>query len=641
MPVIERTVDKSSDIYKLRHSLAHVMAQAVQKLHPGVKLGFGPPIDDGFYYDFLFPEGVSITDDDLKAIQKEMQRIVKEDQPFVQEELGFEAAVARLEEMGEPHKVEYCRELHEQKGFETIGFYTNGPFVDMCEGPHVENVRQIKPDCFKLHSLAGAYWRGDERNVQLTRIYAWAFEDKKTLKAHEQNVIQARKNDHRLLGTKLGIYHIAEEVGKGLPLWLPNGGAVRKELEKLAYEFEFADGYRFVSTPEITREGLYYTSGHLPLYQHSMFPPMEIHEEGEAAVGDGAGEDVAAGGGDGAAESGAGAGREGGRGGGVERYYLKPMNCPHHHLIYRAEKRSYRDLPFRISEYGKCYRFERAGTLQGLTRVRGMCMNDAHIYVTPEQLKDEFKAVMDLHKRYYAIFGFENYFLRLSKWDPDDPTKGEKYVDDPAGWDYTERVVQEALEEMGLEYTVEKGEAAFYGPKVDYEFRTVTGREFTATTNQLDFAVPSRFGLVYTDRDGEEKTPYCIHRAPLGTHERFIAILIEHYGGAFPTWLAPVQVRVIPVSEKVVDYAKKVEKLLRGKLVRAEVDDSNNTMGKKIRSGTTEKIPVLLVVGEEEAGENTVTVRRYGIEEQRTMPLERFEGELVEEIRERRDVRRG
>ncbi len=611
MPVIEKNrVDKQSTIYKLRHSLAHVMAQAVQNLHPGVKLGFGPPIADGFYYDFLFPDGMTITDDDLKAIQKEMQKIVKQDQPFVQEELPFDAAIARLTEMGEPHKVEYCKELHEKKGFDTIGFYTNGPFVDMCEGPHVENVRNLKPDQFKLHSIAGAYWRGDERNVQLTRIYGYAFESKPEVKAHIQAVEQARKNDHRILGQKLSIYSIADEVGKGLPLWLPNGAAIRHELEKLAYEMEFAAGYVQVSTPHITRENLYHTSGHLPLYAKSMYPPMELHEEAEGDLEPR-----------------------------IERYYLKPMNCPHHHMIYKAEKRSYRDLPFRISEYGHCYRFERAGTLQGLTRVRGMCMNDAHIYVTPEQLKDEFKGVMDLHKKYYDIFDFSDYYLRLSKWDPDDPTKGDKYVDDPAGWDYTERVVQEALEEMGLDYTVEPGEAAFYGPKVDYEFRTVTGREFSATTNQLDFCVPGRFGLTYTDTDGEQKTPYCIHRAPLGTHERFIAILIEHYGGAFPTWLAPIQVCIVPVSEKHVAYAKKVEALLRGDLVRTEVDDSNNTMGKKIRNGTTRKIPMLLIVGDQEEVDSTVTVRRYGIEQQDTMSLDTYHAMLREEISLRKHVK--
>jgi threonyl-tRNA synthetase len=616
MPVIERTVDKNSDLYKLRHSLAHVMAQAVQELYPGVKLGFGPPIDDGFYYDFLFPEGVVLTDDDLKEIQKKMQKICREDQPFVQEELPVAEAVARLEAMGEPHKVEYCKELHDKKGFETIGFYTNGPFVDMCEGPHVENTKNLRPDCFKLHSLAGAYWRGDEKNVQLTRIYAYAFPTKEELKAHAQAVEEAKKNDHRILGQKLGIYSIADEVGKGLPLWLPNGAAIRHELEKLAYEMEFAAGYHKVSTPEITREGLYYTSGHLPLYKHSMFPPMELYEEGPDGGGHGAEENP------------------------TERYYLKPMNCPHHHMIYKAQKHSYRDLPLRISEYGRCYRFERAGALQGLTRVRGMCMNDAHIYVTPEQLKDEFKAVMDLHKTYYDLFGFEDYYLRLSQWDPDDPKKADKFVDDPEGWAFTEKVVQEALEELELSYTMERGEAAFYGPKVDYEFRTVTGREFTATTNQLDFAVPKRFGLVYTDSDGEEKTPYCIHRAPLGTHERFIAILIEHYAGAFPTWLAPVQVNIIPVSEKVIDYAKKIETILRKDLVRTELDDSNATMGKKIRSGTTRKIPINLIVGEQEAEQNTVTMRRYGIEDQPVMALDAFAEMLRKEIRDRVDVRR-
>jgi len=615
MPVIERTVDKNSDLYKLRHSLAHVMAQAVQDLYPGVKLGFGPPIDDGFYYDFLFPAGTVLTDEDLSKIQKQMQRICRQDQPFVREELPFAEAVARLEAMGEPHKVEYCKELHEKKGFDTISFYTDGPFVDMCEGPHVENTKQLRPDCFKLHSLAGAYWRGDEKNVQLTRIYAYAFPTKEELKAHAQAVEESKKNDHRILGQKLGIYAIADEVGKGLPLWLPNGAAIRHELEKLAYEMEFAAGYQKVSTPEITREGLYYTSGHLPLYKHSMFPPMELYEEGPD--GGGQADDSP-----------------------TERYYLKPMNCPHHHMIYRAEKRSYRDLPLRLSEYGRCYRFERAGALQGLTRVRGMCMNDAHIYVTPDQLKDEFKAVMDLHKTYYDLFGFEDYYLRLSQWDPDDPKKADKFVDDPEGWAFTEQVVQEALEELGLSYTMERGEAAFYGPKVDYEFRTVTGREFTATTNQLDFAVPKRFGLVYTDNDGEEKTPYCIHRAPLGTHERFIAFLIEHYAGAFPTWLAPVQVNIIPVSEKVIEYAKKIEAVLRKDLVRTELDDSNATMGKKIRSGTTRKIPINLIVGEQEAEQNTVTMRRYGIEDQPVMALDAFVEQLRTEIRDREDVRR-
>ncbi|MCA9292720.1 MAG: threonine--tRNA ligase [Phycisphaerales bacterium] len=611
MPVIEKhKVDKQSDLYKMRHSLAHVMAQAVQRLFPGVKLGFGPPIDDGFYYDFLFPAGTVLTDADLATIQKEMQKIVKEDQPFQQEELSFADAIARLTQMGEPHKVEYCKELHDKKGFDTIGFYTNGPFVDMCEGPHVENVRQLKPDQFKLHALAGAYWRGDERNVQLTRIYAYAFPSKPELKEHIQNVEQAKKNDHRILGQKLSIYSIAEEVGKGLPLWLPNGAAIRHELEKLAYEMEFAAGYVKVATPIITREGLYHTSGHLPLYAKGMYPPMEIHEEAE-------GDEQAK----------------------IERYYIKPMNCPHHHMVFKAEKRSYRDLPLRLCEYGYNHRFERAGTLQGLTRVRGFCMNDAHIYVTPEQLKDEFKAVLELHRKYYALFEFNDYYLRLSKWDPDDPKKGDKYVDDPAGWAFSERIVQEALEEMNLEYTIEPGEAAFYGPKVDYEFRTVTGREFTATTNQLDFCVPARFELEYTDKDGEQKTPYCIHRAPLGTHERFIAILIEHYGGAFPTWLAPIQVCIVPVSEKHLDYAKKVESLLRSDLVRTELDDSNNTMGKKIRTNTTRKIPILLILGDQEEADATVTIRRYGIEQQDTMPLDTFHTLVREEIRARKHVK--
>ncbi len=611
MPVIDQAVDKQSVIYRFRHSLAHVMAQAVQNLFPGVKLGFGPPIDDGFYYDFLFPDGATVSLDDLPAIQAEMRKIIREDQAFEQEELGLADALDRLEQMGEPYKAEYCRELHDRRGFENITFYTNGPFVDMCEGPHVSNVRDIRPDCFKLHNIAGAYWRGDEQNVQMTRIYGWAFLTKKELSAHSQAVERARKNDHRILGQKLSIFAIDEEVGKGLPLWLPNGAAIRRELEKLAYEMEFAAGYQFVATPHIAREQLYYTSGHLPLYQQAMFPPMEVPED----VGS---QDARANGSD-----------------SVERYYLRPMNCPHHHMIFRAEKRSYRDMPLRLSEYGHCYRFERAGALQGLTRVRGMCMNDAHIYVTPDQLRDEFRAVMQLHKTYYDLFGFEDYYLRLSQWDPDDPKRGHKFVDDPEGWSFTEQIVQEVLEDLGLHYTLERGEAAFYGPKVDYEFKTVTGRQFTATTNQLDFAVPKRFNLVYTDRDDTEKTPYCIHRAPLGTHERFIAILLEHFGGAFPTWLAPVQVRIIPVGEHFVDYAIRINDLLRGELVRSEVDDSNATMGKKIRSGATTKIPILLIVGEKEVAANTVTVRRYGIDAQDTVSLDSFVPSLLGEIRSR------
>lgn len=615
MPVIQKTA-KDDALYRIRHSLAHVMAQAVTKFYPGTLLGFGPPIDDGFYYDFLFPQDVTLTDADLPRIEKEMRKIINADQEFVREDLGAADALARIEQMQEPHKLEYAQELIEKGGHDSLSFYTNGPFLDMCEGPHVDSTKQLPKDGFKLHSVAGAYWRGDEKNVMLTRIYAYAFEDKERVKAHRAAVQEAKRRDHRKLGRELGIYVIDDEVGKGLPLWLPNGAIIRRELEKLAYETEFRYGYLPVSTPHITKESLYWTSGHLPLYEQVMYPPLRIHED--------------------AAAGGAAAEEDDDK---AEKYYLKPMNCPHHHVLYRAEPRSYRDLPLRFAEYGTVYRFERSGQLQGLTRVRGMCMNDAHLYVTRDQLLDELKAVMELHREYYELFGFDDYYMRLSLWDPDDPKRASKYIDQPEDWDFSQKIVQQALEELDLWYTIEIGEAAFYGPKIDVQFRTVTGRDFTVSTNQLDFAQPARFGLTYTDSNGEAKTPYCIHRAPLGTHERFIAILLEHYGGAFPTWLAPVQAVVIPISDDQRPYAEKVRDVLRADLIRANVDTSDASMGKKVRTHITRKVPVLLVVGGREADANTVTVRRYGIEEQKSMDLEVMAEMLRAEIRERRHVR--
>ncbi len=601
-----KAMDPQSKIYRMRHSLSHVLAQAVQRHRPGAKLGFGPPIDNGFYYDFLLPEPISA--DDLPEIEETMRGIIKQGQTFEREDLSREDAIKRIEEMGEPHKLEYAKELFEKKGYDTLSFYTNGPFVDMCEGPHVDHTQKLPLDGFKLHAVASAYWRGDERNVMLTRIYAYAFPNRKELKSYIQKREEELKNDHRKLGQEFDIYHIDDEIGKGLPLWLPNGAVLRHELEKLAHELEFKDGYRMISTPHITKEALYHTSGHLPYYEEDMYPPMTLEETVRDGVG---GEESKV----------------------VERYYLKPMNCPHHHKVYASRPRSYRDLPLRLAEYGAVYRFERSGALQGLTRVRGMTMNDAHIYCAKEQVKDEFLAVMRLHKRVYEIFNFENYYMRVSLRDPENP-RG-KYVDDPEAWEYSEQLIQEAMLEADIEHVVERGEAAFYGPKVDIQFRTVTGREFTVSTNQLDFAVPTRFGLKYIGSDGEEHTPYCIHRAPLSTHERFIGFLIEHYGGAFPTWLAPVQVMIIPVSEKFADYAHKLSGELVERMVRAEVDDSNETFNKKVRNNTVTRIPILLIVGEREMQENTVTVRRYKIKRQQTQPFAEFVEGLGDEIRRR------
>lgn len=596
---------RDSFLYRERHSLAHVLAQAVLKQFPGAKLAFGPPIDDGFYYDFLLPK--PITDDDLPALEKDMRRIIAENQSFVREDLPAANALARLEQMEQPFKVEYARELVATRNLDSLSFYTNGPFVDLCEGPHVESTRQLPPDAFTLHNISGAYWRGDEHNPMLTRVYGYAFPTAAELKQHIAAVALAKERDHRKLGAELSIFSVADEIGKGLPLWLPNGTAIRHELEKLAYEMEFKHGYKHVATPHIAHRGLYVRSGHIPLYEEAMFPPMV------AAADSGAAQE--------------------------EPFYLKPMNCPHHHLIFAAQPRSYRDLPLRLAEYGTVYRYERAGQLQGLTRVRGMSMNDAHLYVTPEQLKDELKAVMQLHREYYDLFGFANYYLRLSLWDPDDPKRRSKYVDDPEAWAFSETVLKEAVDELGLIYTVEKGEAAFYGPKVDFQFRSVIGREFSLSTNQLDFAVPARFDLHYTDRDGAPKVPYCIHRAPLGTHERFIAFLLEHYGGAFPTWLAPVQVRLVPISEKFLAYAQSIDDKLRQLLVRTELDASADTTGKKIRNAALSKTPIVLVIGGREQEQGTVTVRRYGIEKQESMPVDAFVGMLTSEIGARRHVK--
>jgi len=596
-------------LYRLRHSLAHVLAQAVLEMRPGSTRGFGPPIDSGFYYDFVL--SAPITPDDFPELEKRMKRILQQNEKFEREDLAIPDALARLERMGEPYKAEYARELAAKHGLSELGFYTSGPFVDMCDGPHVEHTGRIPKGCYKLRSTAGAYWRGDERNPMMTRIYAWAYESRERLEAEVRRYEEGLKRDHKKLGPQLDLFAIDPEIGKGLPLWLPHGTVIREELERLAKEEEFKGGYQRVATPHVTLEGLYYRSGHLPYYQKEMFPPMQLEEEGDAGEGSGTIR---------------------------ETYYLKPMNCPHHHRIFAARKRSYRDLPLRLAEYGQVYRFEGHGALSGLLRVRGMCMNDAHIYCTEEQIESEFLAVMRMHERYFGMLGITDFHMRLSLWDPDDPKGREKYVDHPDAWARTEDMVRKAMEKSGLPFVEVKGEAAFYGPKIDVQLRTVTGREETFATNQLDFAVPraDRMDLTYTGPDGQEHHPYVIHRAPLGTHERFVAYLIEHFGGAFPTWLAPVQVALLPVGERFRPYAEKLEAALREHYVRAEVDRSDEKLGKKVREAVTRKIPVVLVVGEQEERDGTVTVRRYGVEGQTGMAFAAFLEDLRAEIAERR-----
>lgn len=602
----EHDGDRSTDdeaLYRIRHSLAHVLAQAVLSVREGSTLGFGPPIKDGFYYDFAL--SAPVTDEDFPEIERRMRKILKSGQRFYREEVSKDEALSRLDEMREPYKREYALELCEKNGLDSLSFYRNGPFVDMCEGPHVDTTKEIPRNAFKLRSVAGAYWRGDSDNQMLTRIYAWAFKSKEELDQHVEAYEEAQKRDHKKLGRELGIFAIDNDIGRGLPLWLPNGTVVRDELEKLARELEFKAGYQRVATPHIAKQDLFYQTGHLPFYADDMYPPMELVEQTE----------------DGETTK--------------EAYMLRPMNCPHHHKIFAAQPRSYRDLPVRLAEYGHVYRFEESGAVGGLLRVRGMCMNDAHIYCSADQIKSEFRAVMELYDEAYRVLGLESYYLRLSKSDPEDPKRKEKYVDNPKAWQESESLLTELMDEMGVDYVEGIGEAAFYGPKIDVQFPTVTGRDESVSTIQLDFAIPARLDLSYVGPDGQDHVPFCIHRAPLSTHERMVAYLIEHYGGAFPTWLAPVQVQVLTVSEQFHEYGQRIVNQLRSHFVRAELAPESDTVSKKIRQGTVSKIPNLLIVGARENEDETVTLRRYAIREQLTMPLGRFEESILKTINTR------
>ena len=601
------------ELYRIRHSLAHVLAQAVLELRPGSTLGFGPPIKDGFYYDFLLSE--PLTEADFPELERRMRKIIKKGQRFYQEDLPAAEALERIEEMGEPYKREYGAELVTKQGLSTLSFYRNGPFLDMCEGPHVSDTKQLPRDAFKLRSLAGAYWRGDSANTMMTRIYAWAFAAKAELDDHVARWEEAQRRDHKKLGRELGIFAIDDDVGRGLPLWLPNGTVVRDELEKLAEELEFKAGYQRVATPHLARESLYFKSGHLPYYAEDMYPSMEVMDQGHAETPESA-----------AGEGGAAV---------KEAYRLRPMNCPHHHKVFAAMPRSYRDLPVRLAEYGQVYRWEDSGAVSGLVRVRGMCMNDAHIYCMEEQVKDEFKAVMRLYQEAYEILDLDDYVVRLSRWDPDDPKGRDKYVDKPEAWAASEAVLEDVLKEMGVNYVDGVGEAAFYGPKIDIQFLTVTGREESLSTVQLDFSQPAALGLTYVGADGQPHMPYCIHRAPFSTHERMVAFLLEHYGGAFPTWLAPVQVQVVTVSEQFDAYGAQIVAALRGRMVRAELAPSSDTVSKKIRQAATLKIPNVLIVGEREQQERTVTLRRHGHKAQHTLALEDFQNALLATINAR------
>ena len=575
MSRLDADPSRGDALYRRRHSLAHVLAAAVLEIRPGSQLGFGPPVDDGFYYDFVLDK--PLEDSDLRDIERRMRKLLKRNLRFERSELPWQEAAALLAARGQPFKAEYAHDLHANQGAETISFYTSGDFVDMCEGPHVESTREIPHDCFRIDSIAGAYWRGSERNPMMTRIYGLAFETGAELESFVAKRELARERDHRKLGAELDLFVISDDIGKGLPLWLPNGTVLRDELEALAREMEFRAGYVRVATPHIAKGTLFERSGHLPYYKESMFPPMQLEDE--------------------------------------EPYYLKPMNCPHHHTVFAARPRSYRDLPLRLAEYGDVYRYEKSGQLAGLLRVRGMSMNDAHIYCTLDQVHQEFTAVIDLHRHYYDMFRLENFWLRLSLHSPDK----EKFVSAEERWVFAEELVRKVLREMQLPYQERTGEAAFYGPKVDYQVTNVVGREETASTGQLDFVAPERFDLAYVAPDGSRQRPWVIHRAPLGTHERFVAFLLEHLGGAFPTWMAPVQVVIVPVASAFFDYAHRLGRALHDDLFRVRVDDSDDSFGKKIRNAATHKAPNIFVIGQKEQDADAVTWRRRGHEQHQPM----------------------
>lgn len=572
------------------HSSAHLMAEAVESMFPGVKFWVGPPLDNpkGFYYDMDLGDR-KMTEDDLAALEKKMNELAKQQNVFSRKEMSKADAVKYFTEKGDEYKLDLLQNLNDGE----ITFYTQGNFTDLCRGPHIPNTGFIK--AIKLTNIAGAYWKGDEKNKQLTRVYGVTFPSQKEMDEHLAMLEEAKKRDHRKLGKELGIYTMDDQVGPGLILWMPNGGVIIEELEKLAKESEQAAGYKRVVTPHIAKESMYLTSGHLPYYADSMFPPMEM---------DG------------------------------DRYYLRAMNCPHHHKIFDAELRSYKDLPLRLAEYGTCYRYEQSGELFGLMRVRCLHMNDAHIYCSKEQFAQEFKAVNDLYLKYFKIFGIEKYVMRLSLHDPE--KLGQKYVNEPELWKETEALVRNVLIETGVPFVEVKGEGAFYGPKIDVQIWSAIGREFTLATNQVDFAQSRSFNLTFTNAQNEKEIPLIIHRAPLGTHERFIGFLLEHYAGKFPMWLAPVQVKVLPISDKFVDYAKAVSDKLKNADIRAEVDDRNEKIGKKIRDTEMMKVPYMLVVGEKEMNENKVAVRRQGKGDIGLKSIDEFMNEAVAEIKERR-----
>lgn len=568
----------------LRHSTAHLMAQALKRIYGDVKFGVGPVIEGGFYYDFDMDEKVS--SDDFEKIEKTMKQIVNENYKIERKVVTREEAKNFFKD--DPYKLELIDAIPED---ENVTLYSQGEFTDLCRGVHVPSTSKIKE--FKLLSTAGAYWRGDSDNKMLQRIYGTAFFDKKDLKAHLEMLEERRERDHRRIGKDLELFTNNQLVGAGLPLWLPNGATIRREIERYIVDKEVSMGYDHVYTPVLANVELYKTSGHWDHYRDDMFPPMKLDE--------------------------------------TEEMVLRPMNCPHHMMVYNNKPHSYRELPIRIAELGTMHRYEASGAVSGLQRVRGMTLNDSHIFVRPDQIKDEFKRVVHMIQDVYEDFGFEDYTFRLSYRDPEDK---EKYMDDDDMWNKAESMLKEAVDEMGLPYVEAIGEAAFYGPKLDVQVKTAMGKEETLSTAQLDFLLPERFDLSYIGSDGENHRPVVIHRGVVSTMERFVAFLTEETKGAFPTWLAPKQVEIIPVNVDLhYDYARNLQDELKSQGVRVEIDDRNEKMGYKIREAQMQKIPYQIVVGDKEVENNEVNVRKYGSQDQETIERDEFIWNLVDEIR--------
>ncbi len=567
------------------HSTAHLMAEAVESIFPGVKFWVGPAVENGFYYDMDLGDR-QITEEDLRKLEVKMAELAAKQNPYIRTSISKADAIHFFQEKGDEYKLDLLEHLQDGE----ITFYSQGSFTDLCRGPHIPDTGFIK--ALKLTNIAGAYWKGDEKNKQLTRIYGVSFPSKKELDEYLLMLEEAKKRDHRKLGKEMGIYTTDDEVGQGLILWMPNGTIIIEELEKLAKETEQAAGYHRVVTPHIAKESLYLTSGHLPYYQESMYPPMEL---------DGT------------------------------KYYLKSMNCPHHHKIFAAEPRSYKELPLRLAEYGTCYRYEQSGELFGLMRVRCLHMNDAHIYCSKEDFAQEFRSVNEMYLKYFKIFGIDKYVMRLSLHDP--ANLGKKYINEPQLWLETEAMVRKALLESNTPFVEVTGEGAFYGPKIDVQIWSAIGREFTLATNQVDFAQGRRFKLEYTNRENQPETPLIIHRAPLGTHERFIGFLLEHYAGKFPLWLAPQQVKVLPISDKYMEYAQTVLESLKNADIRAAIDDRSEKIGKKIRDTELARVPFMLIIGEKEMDAKQVSVRRQGKGDLGAQELDSFIKELKTEIK--------